>query len=134
MKKYLLFFAVCLILTSCASSQKKMATNEETETRIKQKMKKTIPDSMSFGNHAYLTEADHGIELVVFGLIEKTGSTFLLHENPESRSRVSFILDVDETLAVDFEKLVGSNARVKVEITDASKTWTKYARVLEIVQ
>lgn len=111
-------------MAGCASSDKKE------KTVIPQK--NTVAER-SF-NTSSLNEKNNGSETVISGLIENNGENFVLIQRPESRSRVSFILDVDENLVLDFEKLVGSKARVKVELTDASKTWTKYARVLEIIQ
>lgn len=80
--------------------------------------------------HSYLTEENIGQEIVVRGKILKSGNSFTLLENPDSKSRVSFVLDFeDESLK---EKLTaGSIVQLSGILTSAESPWKKGMKLLK---
>ena len=82
-------------------------------------------------NHSYLTEENIGQEIVVRGKILKSGNSFTLLENPDSKSRVSFFLDFeDESLK---EKLTAGNlVQLSGILTSAESPWKKGIKVLKV--
>ncbi|MBQ1710257.1 MAG: hypothetical protein II032_04000 [Treponema sp.] len=82
-------------------------------------------------SHSYLTEENIGQEIVVKGKIIKDGSSYTLLENPDSKSRVSFVLDFeDESLK---EKLsAGSLVQLSGILTSAESPWKKGMKVLKV--
>ena len=82
-------------------------------------------------NHSYLTEENIGQEIVVRGKILKSGNSFTLLENPDSKSRVSFVLDFeDESLK---EKLTAcSIVQLSGILTSAESPWKKGMKVLKV--
>lgn len=85
------------------------------------------------GNHSYLTEEYVGSEIKVSGLLTAKKNTFVLKENPESRSVVTFGLEVKKwSLKRKLRKLDGKTVTLTGIITDASSTWTKKMTVISI--
>lgn len=137
MKKYFILCAACLILAGCTTSKKEKTSQSSNSASVQSNGVYGLKGETSkgpIGNHSSLSASDVGREMVIFGLIKKNDNVFILNENPDSRSCVSFILDVDKNLIAKMEKLDGQYASLKLEITDASKAWTKYARVLEVME
>ena len=115
-----------LFISACATSKETEKAAEDTQTS----------STASFNykpsvNHSYLTEENIGQEIVVKGKIVKSGNSFTLLENPDSKSRVSFVLDFeDESLK---EKLTaGSIVQLSGILTSAESPWKKGMKVLKV--
>ena len=87
-------FAICifmissfLLISACATN--KAAEDTQTSSTASFNYKPSV-------NHSYLTEENIGQEIVVKGKIVKSGNSFTLLENPDSKSRVSFVLDFED--------------------------------------
>ena len=84
-------------------------------------------------NHSYLTEESVGSEIKVTGLLTAKKNTFALEENPESRSVVTFGLEVKKwSLKRKLRKLDGKTVTITGVVIDASSTWTKKMKVLKV--
>lgn len=84
-------------------------------------------------NHSYLTEESIGSEIKVTGLLTAKKNVFALEENPESRSVVTFGLEVKKwSLKRKLRKLDGQKVTLIGVVTEASSTWTKKMKVLKI--
>ena len=122
-------FAICifmissfLLISACATN--KAAEDTQTSSTASFNYKPSV-------NHSYLTEENIGQEIVVKGKIVKSGNSFALLENPDSKSRVSFVLDFeDESLK---EKLTaGSIVQLSGILTSAESPWKKGMKVLKV--
>ena len=123
-------FAICifmissfLLISACASKKPSEKIEENTQEA-------TFRPTFSV-SHSYLTEENIGQEIVVKGKIVKSGNSFNLLENPDSKSRVSFVLDFeDESLK---EKLTaGSIVQLSGILTSAESPWKKGIKVLKV--
>lgn len=84
-------------------------------------------------NHSYLTEEFVGSDIKITGLLEANKNTFVLKENPDSRSVVTFVLEVKKwSLKRKLKKLNGQTVTVSGILTKASSTWTKKMKVISI--
>ena len=142
MKKILILTLMLLaaVLTSCASK-----TNVEQKSQNEQKSQKTVvkeniavDDTLSLQpklslNSSYLSQENVGETISVSGKLLNNGNSFTLIENPDSRSRVSFILEVtDAETKKTLQEFAGKIVTLTGELTDASSTWTKRMKVLKI--
>ena len=126
-------FAICifmissfLLISACATNKAAEKAAEDTQTSSTASF--NYKPSVS---HSYLTEENIGQEIVVNGKIVKSGNSFNLLENPDSKSRVSFVLDFeDESLK---EKLTaGSIVQLSGILTSAESPWKKEMKVLKV--
>ena len=126
-------FAICifmissfLLISACATNKAAEKAAEDTQTSSTASF--NYKPSVS---HSYLTEENIGQEIVVKGKIVKSGNSFNLLENPDSKSRVSFVLDFeDESLK---EKLTaGSIVQLSGILTSAESPWKKGMKVLKV--
>ena len=126
-------FAICifmissfLLISACATNKaaEKAAEDTQTSSTASFNYKPSV-------NHSYLTEENIGQEIVVKGKIVKSGSSYTLLENPDSKSRVSFVLEFeDENLK---EKLTaGSIVQLSGILTSAESPWKKGMKVLKV--
>ena len=126
-------FAICifmissfLLISACATNKaaEKAAEDTQTSSTASFNYKPSV-------NHSYLTEENIGQEIVVKGKIVKSGSSYTLLENPDSKSRVSFVLEFeDENLK---EKLTaGSIVQLSGILTSAESPWKKEMKVLKV--
>lgn len=115
-----------LLISACATSKEteKAVDDTQTSSTTSFQYKPSV-------NHSYLTEENIGQEIVVKGKIVKSGSSYTLLENPDSKSRVSFVLDFeDESLK---EKLTaGSLVQLSGILTSAESPWKKGMKVLKV--
>ena len=125
-------FAICifmissfLLISACTTSKEteKAAEDTQTSSTTSFQYKPSV-------NYSYLSEENIGQEIVVRGKILKSGNSFTLLENPDSKSRVSFFLDFeDESLK---EKLTaGSIVQLSGILTSAESPWKKGMKVLK---
>ena len=126
-------FAICIFMISSFLLISACATNKAAEKAAEDIQ---ISSTASFNykpsvNHSYLTEENIGQEIVVKGKIVKNGNSFNLLENPDSKSRVSFVLEFeDESLK---EKLTaGSIVQLSGILTSAGSPWKKGMKVLKV--
>lgn len=84
-------------------------------------------------NHSYLSQEYVGTEQTVTGLLSVNKNSFVLTENPSSRSKVTFVLEVKKlTLKWKLRRLNGKTVQIKGVLQEASSTWTKKLRVLTV--
>lgn len=126
-------FAICVLMISSFLLISACATNKEAEKAAEdtQTSSTTSFQYKPSVNHSYLTEENIGQEIVVKGKIIKGGSSYSLLENPDSKSRVSFVLEFeDESLK---EKLTaGSLVQLSGILTSAESPWKKGMKVLKV--
>lgn len=126
-------FAICILMISSFLLISACATSKETEKAAEdtQTSSTTSFQYKPSVTHSYLTEENIGQEIVVKGKIVKSGSSYTLLENPDSKSRVSFFLDFeDESLK---EKLTaGSLVQLSGLLTSAESPWKKGMKVLKV--
>lgn len=85
-------------------------------------------------NYSVLSAKDEGLEITVTGLFTRgADGTASLINNPESRSKVSFILsDPKGLLATNDAPKDGDTITILGIITDASTTWEKHLELVAI--
>lgn len=85
-------------------------------------------------NHSYLTEEAVGSEITVTGLLSVINKkSFVLKENPDSKSAVTFTLVVKRcSLKRKLRKLDGQMVKVTGRLTAADKTWSKSMKVKKV--
>ena len=126
-------FAICVLMISSFLLISACATNKEAE-KAAEDIQTSSTASFNYKpsvSHSYLTEENIGQEIAVKGKIVKSGNSFNLLENPDSKSRVSFFLDFeDESLK---EKLTaGSLVQLSGILTSAESPWKKGMKVLKV--
>lgn len=126
-------FAICILVLSSllfisACTTNKAAEKAAEDTQTSSTASFNYKPSVS---HSYLTEENIGQEIVVKGKIVKSGSSYTLLENPDSKSRVSFVLEFeDENLK---EKLTaGSIVQLSGILTSAESPWKKGMKVSKV--
>ena len=118
-----------LLVTSCASSKAKTDTVKEHSPSDSPSAALRTPSV----NHSYLTEDNVGDVISVKGKLQVNGSSFTLTENASSKSRVTFVLEVNsESLETKLKELSGTTVTVSGELTQATSTWTKKMKVLSV--
>lgn len=94
------------------------------------KKKQIMPETQ---NHSFLTQEYVGSSITVTGLLTVNKKTFTLKENPDSKSVVTFKLEVKKwCLKRKLKKLNGNTITLSGILTDASSTWHKKMKVLKI--
>ena len=119
MKKLTSIFIISILLTCVVFAQEIISPKSNT----------VIAPS----NHSFLTEEAVGSTIEVKGLLSVKNNSFVLKENPESRSVVTFHLEVKKWgLKRKLKKLNGQTVKITGELLDASSTWTKKMKVLSV--
>ncbi|MCR5284611.1 MAG: hypothetical protein K6D95_03335 [Treponema sp.] len=92
------------------------------------------PVGIEASNHSYLTEEAVGSEITVTGLLSVNNKkSFVLKENPDSKSAVTFTLVVKRcSLKRKLRKLDGQMVKVTGRVTAADKTWSKSMKVKKV--
>ncbi len=84
-------------------------------------------------NHSYLAEDAVDSTIEIKGLLTVNNNSFVLKENPDSKSVVTFGLEVKKwNLKRKLKKLDGKTVKITGVLTDASSTWTKKMKVLSV--
>lgn len=115
-----------LLISACATNKvvEKAVDDTQTSSTASFNYKPSV-------NHSYLTEENIGQEIVVRGKILKSGTSFTLLENPDSKSRVSFVLEFeDENLKGKLT--AGSIVQLSGILTSAESPWKKGMKVLQV--
>ena len=133
MKKLFIFALIISIgtLTSCCSnSQKSKKTSQTAEHTPIAAERSVLPV-----NHSYLTEENIGETITIKGRLSQNGNSFTLLENPDSKSRVTFILTVEnDSLKKKLSSQAGNIVQVSGILTSVSSTWQKGMKVLSLEQ
>ena len=84
-------------------------------------------------NHSFLTEEHVGSNIKITGVLSVDKKNFVLTENDDSRSAVTFNLVVKKSkLKKQLKKLDGQKITVSGELLEATSTWTKKMKVLSV--
>ncbi len=120
MKKLITLAALFLLLCSGLFAQE--VFSEKTNAAIEP------------ANHSYLTEEAVGSEITVRGLLSVNNKkNFVLKENPDSKSAVTFTLVVKRcSLKRKLRKLDGQMVKVTGRLTAADRTWSKSMKVKKV--
>lgn len=121
----ILVISSLLVISSCASKKPAEKTAENTQET-------TFIYTPSV-NHSYLTEENIGNKISIRGKIVQNGEKFILLENPDSKSRVSFVLEFeDESLKQKLSD--GSVVQLSGLLTSAESPWKKGMKVSRVEQ
>lgn len=137
MIRIMMMVAAAVMFLSCASTPDKDEKNAEksaveTSTALSE-VDQTQPELRTQINYSSLSPEQEGSELTVTGLFSKgaNGSTTLV-TNPESRSRVTFVLADPEGVLAATAPEDDSIITITGILTDASATWRKHLDVIAI--
>ncbi len=83
-------------------------------------------------SHSYLNENDVGKIFNIEGLLQGAEGQWTVIENPESRSRVTFILETPLELQSTMHVLNNKSVLIRGVLIEASAVWTKKLKVIEI--
>ena len=84
-------------------------------------------------NHSFLTSDHVGSKITITGLLTATKKTFVLEENPDSKSVVTFDLVVKKwSLKRKLRKLNGQTVTLTGTLTSAPSPWNKRLKVEKI--
>lgn len=117
--KYLSFVFAFFLCVSCRSN--KSSTIEST-SQIEPEIKSLV---QVVSNHSFLTTNDIGNSFTIKGKLLKNDSNWILIENPTSRSRVTFVLDVPSSLNDVCVQKVNTIVTVSGILTDVKSAWGK---------
>ncbi len=143
---YLLILITALVLAGCASKPRKANTAQNTqapepvqiiieEENEPAAAEETIPSLRpTFStNHSFLSEEHVGQTFVIKGYLSQNGDNFILTENPTSKSRVTFYLEIaDASLITKAAALVNTTVEITGVLTDAPSPWSKKLKVQKI--
>ena len=143
---YILLFITALVLAGCASKPRKANTAQNTQTlepvqiiieeeKEPAAAEETTPSLRpTFStNHSFLSEEHLGQTFTIKGYLSQNGDNFILTENPTSKSRVTFYLEVaEQSLIEKATGLVNSTVEITGLLTDAPSPWSKKLKVLII--
>lgn len=120
---FIIVIAVAALLGSCAT------TPQKNNGEVDQTTKKIIPEKKVLQtsiNYSLVGPEQEGTELTVTGSL-KVGAdgTYILTTNPESKSRVTFVLNDSNGVLATYAPQDGSTITITGILTDASATWTK---------
>ncbi|AEE17813.1 hypothetical protein [Treponema brennaborense] len=125
--------AICAFLcfSGCQSDKN---GNKGTETAVSVQTVTAASGSVLVpaASHSYLNENNIGEVLSVTGFLRGSDGKWTLLENPESKSRVTFILIVPAELEGFFSTLNEASVTVTGILTEASAVWTKTLAVTAV--
>ena len=125
MKKIILGLLIIFLVMTFACQSQKNVTPEVHEEQILQEK-----DLLPMGNHSFLKEENIGQNFEITGLLSFSEfGNWVLIENPKSKSKVTFILEVSEELQKDFEQRKDNPVTVAGILTKVNGTWSKELKV-----
>ena len=131
MKKLFIFALIISIgtLTSCCSnSQKSKKTGQTAEHTPIAAERPVLPV-----NHSYLTEENIGETITIKGRLSQNGNSFTLLENPDSKSRVTFIISVEnDSLKKKLSAETGNIVQISGILTSVASPWQKGLKALSL--
>lgn len=125
MKKIILgLLIIFLVMTFACQSQKKVVPEVQGETVLQEKA------LLPMENHSFLKEENVGQSFVITGLLSFSESgNWILTENPKSKSKVSFVLEVPDELQKAFAQRKDNPVTVCGILTKVNGTWLKELKV-----
>ena len=124
MKKLVYVFFILMVVIFGCQSQKNVTPEIQNESVLQEK------DLLPMGNHSFLKEENVGQSFVITGLLSFSESeNWILIENPKSKSKVNFILEVPDELQKDFEQRKDNPVTVCGILTKVNGTWLKELKV-----
>lgn len=128
-----LFISSLIFIASCATKSQKNEDKQEFQIEAKNPLHEEKFNYTLTVNHSFLTEKNVGEIISVKGKLLRNENSFILLENPISKSRVTFILEVNEERFIkQFQEYTDETIKITGELTEASSTWTKKIKVLSI--
>ena len=120
-------------MASCATNSQKAEDKQDVEILSKNSLHKDNFNYKPSINHSYLTEKNVGEPIAIKGKLIQNDDSFSIVENPASKSRVTFILEVeDASLIEQLKELTGKTITLSGELLEASSIWTKKMKVLKV--
>ena len=119
MKKLAAFFLISLFFGTALFAQKSGSGK--------------ISATVQVSNHSFLNEEHIGSKISITGLLSAKGNVFVLNENPDSRSVVTFKLKVTKWgLKRKLRKLDGQVVTLNGKLLEAPSRWKKTMSVISI--
>lgn len=119
MKKLIAFFLIAFVFGAT------LFANESSS--------KKIVSTVQITNHSFLNEEHIGSKISITGLLSAKGNVFVLNENPDSRSVVTFKLKVTKWgLKRNLRKLDGQTVTLTGKLLEAPSPWKKTMSVLSL--
>ena len=119
MKKLIAFFLIAFVLGAALFA--------------KESSSKKIGSTVHITNHSFLNEEHIGSKISITGLLSAKGNIFVLNENPDSRSVVTFKLKVTKWgLKRKLRKLDGQVVTLNGKLLEAPSLWKKTMSVISI--
>lgn len=123
--KYLIFAFIIL----CASCRSNKSANTEAFSQTNVKVKPVV---QTVSNHSSLTEKHIGSSFTIKGNLVETASSWILIENPTSRSKVTFTLDIPNELKPICAEKVNTFVTISGLLTEVKSPWNKSLSVKSI--
>lgn len=119
MKKLIAFFLIAFVFGAALFA--------------KESSSKKIGSTVQITNHSFLNEEHIGSKITITGLLSAKGNIFVLNENPDSRSVVTFKLKVTKWgLKRKLRKLDGQIVTLNGKLLEAPSLWKKTMSVISI--
>ena len=129
----LILISTAFVFTSCATKSQKTENMQDIQAESKQTPNEDAFTYTPSINHSFLTEKNVGEPIVIKGKLIQNDDSFTIVENIASKSRVTFILEVeDASLIEQLKELTGKTITLSGELLEASSTWTKKMKVLKV--
>lgn len=121
---FVIFLCIAFSLFACKSTEENVSA--ETTQALSEK-KAPLP---SRTNHSYLSEKNIGERVSIVGILLNDNNYGLsLLENPESKSRVTYVLSSSKEILDKCYSLIGSSVTVTGVLTSVSSPWKKALNV-----
>ena len=128
-----LLISSVIFFASCATKSQKAEDKQDVKIESGNPLHEETFNFSLPANHSFLTEKNIGETITVKGKLLRNGNSFRLIENPVSKSRVTFDLEVnDDSLIKKLQELVDQTITITGELTEASSPWTKKMKVTKI--
>ena len=119
MKKLIAFFLIAFVFGAALFA--------------KESSSKKIGSTVQITNHSFLNEEHIGSKITITGLLSARENVFVLNENPDSRSVVTFNLKVKRWgLKRKLRKLDGQTVTLTGKLLEAPSPWKKTMLVTSI--
>jgi len=123
MKKVIaVVFFFSLLLASCATNSKPVEKKNAVNSA-------DLPLKAFSANHSYLTEKNIGEKVTIVGLFLQNENGFVLLENADSKSHVSFILEFDKKKKFQLSSYLNQKVEISGILTSAESPWKKSLKV-----
>ena len=128
-----LIISSVFFFASCATKSQKAEDKQNAQVETGNSLHEETFSFSLPANHSFLTEKNIGETITVKGKLLRNGNSFSLIENPVSKSRVTFDLEVtEESLIKKLQELTDQTITITGELTEASSPWTKKMKVTKV--